>query len=64
MGVGALVVARRPENAVGWLFSAVGLLAATGGLAMEYAEYVISPALVPCLEASSLPGTDAGTGRP
>jgi hypothetical protein len=27
--IGALVVARRPENAMGWVFSAIGLLAVT-----------------------------------
>ncbi|MGH2816546.1 MAG: hypothetical protein ACRDLC_15460, partial [Actinomycetota bacterium] len=39
MGVGALVVAHRPGNAIGWLFSAVGLLSVTGVLAMQYAGY-------------------------
>jgi uncharacterized membrane protein len=39
MGVGAVIVARRPGNAIGWIFSAIGLLAATGWLAMEYAAY-------------------------
>ncbi len=39
--VGALVVARRPGNVVGWLFSAVGLLAATGVFSMEYAEHAL-----------------------
>jgi hypothetical protein len=39
MAMGAVIVAHRPGNAVGWVFSAVGLLSATGGLAMEYAEY-------------------------
>ncbi len=49
MAVGAVVVARRPENPVGWLFSAVGLLTATGWLAQEYAEYayVTSPGSLP-----------------
>ena len=49
MVVGALVVARRPENPVGWLFSAVGLLFVTGWLAQEYAEYtyVTSPGSLP-----------------
>jgi hypothetical protein len=40
MAVGAVVVAHRPGNAVGWIFSAAGLLAATGVLATEYAAYV------------------------
>jgi hypothetical protein len=39
MVVGAVIVARRPANVIGWLFSAIGLLAATGTLAVEYAEY-------------------------
>jgi hypothetical protein len=39
MVVGALIVAHRPSNAIGWIFSAIGLLSATGWLAMEYAEY-------------------------
>jgi hypothetical protein len=37
MAVGALIVAHRPGNAVGWIFSAIGLLTATGWLATEYA---------------------------
>jgi hypothetical protein len=40
MVVGALVVARRPGNAIGWIFSAIALLAFTGQLASEYAVYV------------------------
>jgi hypothetical protein len=36
MTVGLVIVAHRPGNAVGWVFSAVGLLAATGWLAQEY----------------------------
>jgi hypothetical protein len=40
MAVGAVIVAHRPGNAVGWIFSAAGLLAATGALATEYAAYV------------------------
>jgi hypothetical protein len=39
MTVGVVIVAHRPGNAVGWIFSAVGLLSATGWLAMEYAHY-------------------------
>ena len=39
MVVGTAIVAHRPGNAVGWIFVAIGLLAATGGLAMEYAVY-------------------------
>ena len=39
MVVGALVVAHRPGNAIGWIFSAIALLAFTGQLASEYATY-------------------------
>jgi len=39
MVVGALVVAHRPTNAIGWLFSAIALLAVTGQMASEYATY-------------------------
>jgi hypothetical protein len=41
MVVGALVVAHRPGNAIGWIFSAVGLLPITGALAAEYATYAL-----------------------
>jgi hypothetical protein len=49
MVVGAVIVAHRPGNAVGWIFSAVGLLAATGWLAIEYAvsAYITRPGSVP-----------------
>jgi hypothetical protein len=39
MVVGAVIVAHRPGNAMGWLFSAIGLLTATGALAQDYAQY-------------------------
>jgi FtsH-binding integral membrane protein len=41
MVVGALVVAHRPSNAIGWIFSAIALLAFTGQLASEYATYAL-----------------------
>jgi hypothetical protein len=50
MVVGALIVAHRPGNAVGWVFSAIGLLAVTGALAEEYAGYAVR------LGLGSLPG--------
>jgi uncharacterized membrane protein YkvI len=37
MAMGAVIVAHRPGNAIGWIFSAIGLLTATGMLAGEYA---------------------------
>jgi hypothetical protein len=36
--VGALILAHRPGNAIGWLFAGAGLLATTGGLAEAYAR--------------------------
>src|SRR4029453_4140350 len=43
MAVGAIIVAHRPGNAVGWIFSAIGLLTATRVLATEYAAYAARP---------------------
>jgi hypothetical protein len=37
MAVGAVIVAHRPGNAIGWIFSAIGLLVAAGVSATEYA---------------------------
>jgi hypothetical protein len=39
MVMGALIVAHRPGNAIGWIFSAIALLAVTGALAEEYGRY-------------------------
>jgi hypothetical protein len=39
MVVGALIVAHRPGNAIGWVFSAIALLAVTAAPAEEYAAY-------------------------
>jgi hypothetical protein len=50
MVVGALIVAHRPSNAIGWLFSAIALLAFTGQLANEYAIYALAT------RPGSLPG--------
>jgi hypothetical protein len=37
--VGCLILARRPGNTIGWIFTAVGLLTMTAGLAEAYARY-------------------------
>jgi hypothetical protein len=37
--VGCLILVRRPGNAIGWIFTAVGLLTMTAGLAEGYAKY-------------------------
>jgi MFS family permease len=49
MVVGALIVAHRPGNPVGWILSAIGLLSVTGASAEEYAfyAYVTRPGAVP-----------------
>ena len=39
MVVGALVVARRPANSIGWLFSTIALLTVGASLAGEYVQY-------------------------
>ncbi len=48
--VGALVVSRRPQNAIGWIFVAGALWGAAGALSLEYAVYALITA----------PGTVAG----
>jgi hypothetical protein len=55
MVVGALIVARRPGHPIGWLFSAIGLLAATAPLAGEYAlyAYVTRPGQWPLAAAAA-----------
>ncbi|MDP8956371.1 MAG: GAF domain-containing sensor histidine kinase [Actinomycetota bacterium] len=47
--VGALVISRRPDNAMGWIFSVIALLAATGVAGQEYSQYgfVTRPGSVP-----------------
>jgi hypothetical protein len=49
MVVGALIVAHRPTNAIGWLFSAIGLLGLGAHLAHEYFQYasVTGPGALP-----------------
>jgi hypothetical protein len=37
--VGCLILARRPGNVIGWIFTAVGLLTTAAGLAEPYASY-------------------------
>jgi hypothetical protein len=54
MVVGAVVVAHRPGNAVGWMFSAIGLLAGTGVFGWQYAEYAYAT------RGGSLPGAILG----
>ena len=50
MVVGALIVAHRPGNAIGWLFAAIALLAVTGQTASQYGIYAYAT------RPGSLPG--------
>jgi len=50
--VGALISSRRPENPVGWICLAVGLLATAGTLSQLYATYgLVRPGSVPFVAA-------------
>jgi hypothetical protein len=40
--VGAIIVSRRPRNALGWLFCLIGLSSGLSGLALEYAAYALA----------------------
>ncbi|HEX2090049.1 MAG TPA: histidine kinase, partial [Actinomycetota bacterium] len=52
MAIGALVVSRRPGNAIGWLFSGIALVAALGVVGGAYAEYglITRPGSLPAPE--------------
>jgi hypothetical protein len=52
--VGCLILARRPGNTIGWIFTTVGLLTMIAGLAEVYARYANA-------HPGSLPGPLAGT---
>src|SRR5712691_3062798 len=58
--MGALIVSRHPENAIGWLFSLIGLTSALGqsGLGYGYVHYALFG------HPGSLPGgVDHGLGQ-
>ncbi|HYF11024.1 MAG TPA: sensor histidine kinase [Actinomycetota bacterium] len=40
-GVGAIVASRRPENPIGWIFCALGVLGGVMGLGAEYARWAL-----------------------
>jgi hypothetical protein len=52
--VGCLILARRPGNAIGWIFTTVGLLTTIAGLAEAYPRYANA-------HPGSLPGPLVGT---
>ena len=62
MVVGALIVAHRPGNAIGWLFSAIALLAVTGQLAAQYGITPMRPGPGRCRARSLRPGMARGRG--
>ena len=51
--VGAFVASRRPENPIGWIFCAMGLIGGVGHFAAQYATYAI------LARPDSLPGGTA-----
>jgi hypothetical protein len=63
MVVGAVIVAYRPANAIGWLFSGIGLLTATGTLALDYAQYAYVTRPGRCPARCWRPGTSGGGCR-
>jgi hypothetical protein len=56
--VGAVVVARQPRNAVGWVCLGVGLIGSWNGFAANYAEVAL------VVRPGSLPGGWRWAGRP
>jgi hypothetical protein len=62
MVVGALIVAHRPGNTLGWIFSAIALLAVTGQTASEYAIFASATGPDRCRARPWPPGTAPGHG--
>ena len=60
--VGAFVVSRRPENPIGWIFCAVGLLAGVGTFAESYAQYALHASSAPLLGAQYAAWLSSWTG--
>ena len=63
MVVGAVIVAHRPGNALGWIFSAIGLLSSVGMLTMESPSTPTSPAPGRCPWRPWRPGSRGGGCR-
>ena len=62
--VGAFVVSRRPENPIGWIFCAAGLLFCVGILAESYAKYALHPSSAPLPGAEYAAWLSSWTGGP
>ena len=55
--VGAVLASRRPDNAVGWICSAIGITAFLGGLSESYAAYAVAhPGTLPGAGMVAWPG--------
>src|SRR5215210_2681522 len=50
--VGVVIISRRPENAIGWLFCTIGLLFAVDHFCSEYGIYALlaSPGSLPAID--------------
>jgi hypothetical protein len=60
--VGALVASRRPENPIGWIFCAVGLVFGVGILTESYAQYALHASSAPLLGAQYAAWLSSWTG--
>jgi hypothetical protein len=55
--VGAVLASRRPDNAIGWICSAIGLTAFLGGFSESYGAYAAAhPGALPAAAAVAWPG--------
>ena len=61
--VGALVASRRPENLIGWLMCATGLLSALNALAGSYAAHALYSYAEPLLGAALAAWANVFTGN-
>jgi hypothetical protein len=61
--VGALIVARQPNNKIGWLFIVLGLSFAVSGFASAYTNYAlfVAPGMLPGTAAITWAGLAIGT---
>src|ERR687898_2709505 len=60
--VGALLVVRRPANAIGWILAAIGLMVSIFNAGGGYATYVMATRAGPTPSTSSARGPQTATG--
>src|SRR5918994_4761944 len=60
--VGALLVVRRPTNAIGWILAAIGLMVSIFNAGGGYATYVMATRAGPTPSTSSARGPQTATG--